>query len=221
MVKFRVGLILGSLGLLGVAAAALAESGSPAKTVFVEDFEQGLGRWELIDPSSWALEAHGRGKSLSITQRESQYQPKVRSPLHIALVKELKVGDFEITFRVKSTKNTGNHRDCCIFFNYQDPTHFYYVHLGAKPDPASGQIMIVNDKPRSPLTKNEKFVPWTDDWHQVKLVRQLSTGKIAVYFDDFSQPLMEVEDRTFGEGRIGLGSFDDMNAFDDIRISVP
>ncbi|MFN9911126.1 MAG: hypothetical protein ACK53L_01000, partial [Pirellulaceae bacterium] len=141
-------------------------------------------------------------------QRESQYQPKVRSPLHIALVKELKVGDFEITFRVKSTKNTGNHRDCCIFFNYQDPTHFYYVHLGAKPDPASGQIMIVNDKPRSPLTKNEKLVPWTDDWHQVKLVRQIASGKIAVYFDDFTQPLMEVEDRTFGEGRIGLGSFD-------------
>jgi hypothetical protein len=81
--------------------------------------------------------------------------------------------------------------------------------------------MIVNDKPRSPLTKNEKLVPWTDDWHQVKLVRQIASGKIAVYFDDFTQPLMEVEDRTFGEGRIGLGSFDDMNAFDDIRISVP
>jgi hypothetical protein len=221
MAKYGVWFILGSLGLLGAVSAAIAESGSSAQTVFVEDFEHGLGRWELIDASSWALQAHGMGQSLSITQRESQYQPKVRSPLHIALVKELKVGDFEITFRVKSTKNTGNHRDCCIFFNYQDPTHFYYVHLGAKPDPASGQIMIVNDKPRSPLTKNEKLVPWTDDWHQVKLVRQIASGKIAVYFDDFTQPLMEVEDRTFGEGRIGLGSFDDMNAFDDIRISVP
>ena len=137
MAKYGVWFILGSLGLLGAVSAAIAESGSSAQTVFVEDFEHGLGRWELIDASSWALQAHGMGQSLSITQRESQYQPKVRSPLHIALVKELKVGDFEITFRVKSTKNTGNHRDCCIFFNYQDPTHFYYVHLGAKPDPAS------------------------------------------------------------------------------------
>ena len=58
-----------------------------------------------------------------------------------ALIRDVKMDSFELTFRVKSTLNTGNHRDCCIFFNYQDPTHFYYVHLGAKPDPASGQII--------------------------------------------------------------------------------
>ena len=29
---------------------------------------------------------------------------------------------------------------------------------------------------------------------------------------------MSVVDKTFGKGRIGLGSFDDMNDFDDIKL---
>ena len=59
------------------------------------------------------------------------------------------VGDFVLTVKVQSTNSeAGAHRDMCLFFNYQDPAHFYYVHLGKRPDPHSSQIMIVNDAPR-------------------------------------------------------------------------
>jgi hypothetical protein len=51
--------------------------------VFKEDFEKGLARWEIIDDQSWKLEEHGAGKSLSIIRRNSEYEPKVRSPHHI------------------------------------------------------------------------------------------------------------------------------------------
>ncbi|MDE0938009.1 MAG: hypothetical protein OSA89_19020 [Mariniblastus sp.] len=186
--------------------------------VFKEDFEKGLARWEIIDDQSWKLEEHGAGKSLSIIRRNSEYAPKVRSPRHIALVKDVEAADFVITFKVKSTKDTGNHRDCCVFFGYQNPTNYYYVHLGAKPDPHSGQIMIVKDAPRLALTKNEKKTPWDDSWHNVKLVRDSKKGTIEIYFDDMETPHMSVKDTTFGKGRIGLGSFDDMNAFDEIEI---
>ena len=187
--------------------------------VFADDFKQGADRWNIIDPESWAIQQHGKGKSLAITRRESEYEPKVRSPRHIALVRDLQLADFEITFDVKSTKDTGDHRDCCVFFNYQDPTHYYYVHLGARPDPASGQIFIVNDAPRTPLTQNTTRVPWSDEWHKVKLVRDTASGKISVYFDDMTTPHLEVSDATFGKGQVGLGSFDDMNAFDTVRIT--
>lgn len=201
------------------AASTPAASPSPAsEVIFSEDFEAGLERWEIVDPQSWELQQHGKGTSLSIKRRESEYKPKVRSPHHIALIKDLELADFELTFQVKSTKDTGNHRDCCIFFNYQDPSNYYYVHLGAKPDPASGQIFIVKDAPRTPLTDNEKLVPWDDQWHTVRLVRDTSSGLIAVYFDDLETPHMQVVDHTFGKGRIGLGSFDDMNAFDAIEV---
>ena len=186
--------------------------------LFKDNFESGASKWKIIDDQSWKLEDHGAGRSLSIIQRNSEYEPKVRSPRHIALIKNLEAANFVIKFKVKSTKDTGNHRDCCVFFGYQNPTNYYYVHLGAKPDPHSGQIMIVKDAPRLALTKNEKKTPWDNSWHNVKLVRDSKKGTIEIYFDDMETPHMSVKDTTFGKGRIGLGSFDDMNAFDEVEI---
>lgn len=197
-------------------AAELAE-GSPAPA-FADDFESGHDRWEILDPKTWIHSERDGSKVVEITDRKSEYQPPVRSPHHVALIKGLDLASFEITFRVKSTKDTGNHRDCCVFFNYIDDQHFYYVHLGAKPDPHSGQIMIVKEAPRLALTKNEKLTPWDEQWHQVKLTRDAKSGDIKVYFDDMENPHMEVNDTTFQSGRIGIGSFDDLNAFDDIVI---
>lgn len=186
--------------------------------LFEDGFEGGTARWEFLDPATWRLGDRDGSQVIEITARESEYKPPVRSPRHVALIKGLEVDSFEITFRVKSTKDTGNHRDCCVFFNYVDEQHFYYVHLGARPDPHSGQIMIVNEAPRLALTKNERRTPWDDDWHQVKLIRDAESGRIAVYFDDMENAHMEVVDTTFQSGRIGLGSFDDLNAFDDVVI---
>ena len=188
------------------------------RVVFEEDFEKGTDRWEILDPESWQLKKSDNGSAIEITSRGSKYKPPVRSPGHLALIKDLKVGSFDITFKVRSTKDTGNHRDCCVFFGYQDDQHFYYVHLGAKPDPHSGQIMIVKEAPRLALTKNEKLTPWDDQWHTVKVSRDLAKGTIKVYFDDMTKPHMEVVDRTFGAGKVGVGSFDDLNAFDDIVV---
>jgi hypothetical protein len=188
------------------------------KTVFTEDFESGHDRWEFLDPETWKSETKDGNTTVEITERKSKYEPPVRSPGHVALIRDLELENFDITFRVRSTLDTGNHRDCCVFFSYQDDQHFYYAHLGAKPDPHSGQIMIVKEAPRLALTQNEELTPWDDDWHKVRLSRDVAAGTIQVYFDDMSQPHMQVTDKTFGKGRIGIGSFDDLNEFDDVVV---
>ena len=33
-----------------------------------------------------------------------------------------------------------------------------------------------------------------------------------------SKPHMSLDDKTYGKGRIGIGSFDDMNDFDNIKL---
>ena len=194
-----------------------AHADSPT-VVFQEDFESGLDRWELLDPATWRIADRDGNRTLEITQRESEYKPPVRSPGHVALIKDLKLGSFDITFQVRSTKDTGNHRDCCVFFAYQDAQHFYYAHLGAKPDLHSGQIMIVQEAPRLALTNNQRLTPWDDQWHTVRLKRDIESGLIQVFFDDMDTPHMEVTDKRFGEGRIGIGSFDDLNEFDDVVV---
>lgn len=212
----RPALILG----FALSAASLSLGADPPSVVFEEKFEAGTDRWEILDPATWKIADRNGNHTFEITERGSAYKPPVRSPGHVALIKKLKAGSFDITFKVRSTKDTGNHRDCCVFFGYQDDQHFYYVHLGAKPDPHSGQIMIVKEAPRLALTKNERLTPWNDQWHTVRVARNIETGTIKVYFDDMDKPHMEVTDKTFGKGRIGIGSFDDLNEFDDVIVRV-
>ncbi|MFT5522980.1 MAG: hypothetical protein ACI9HK_000924 [Pirellulaceae bacterium] len=186
--------------------------------VFSDDFDKGRDNWEATDEKAWTLREVDGNNVFGLNKRTSDYQPKFRSPHNIALIKNVEVADFVLTFKVKSTLDTGNHRDCCVFFCHQDPTHFYYCHLGARPDPHSGQIMIVKDAPRLALTKNENRTPWADKWHQVKVTRSSKDGQINVYFDDMKKPHMSIKDTSYGKGRIGIGSFDDMNDFDEIRL---
>ncbi|MEM7456622.1 MAG: alkaline phosphatase D family protein [Planctomycetota bacterium] len=189
--------------------------------VFEDDFERGeesRANWETTDDTAWENKLDESNHVFGLNRRTSDYQPDVRSPHNIALVRDLELSDFVLTFDVKSTKDTGNHRDCCVFFGHQNPAQFYYSHLGARPDPNSGQIMIVDNAPRTPLTTNENTVPWDDQWHQVKVTRNSATGEIKIYFDNMDEPIMSASDQTFVRGRLGIGSFDDMNDFDNVRI---
>lgn len=219
----RLALFVFSIGLtcawpICVVADEIPKEMNGLPLVFSEDFEKGHERWETTDPEAWTLGEDGDNHVFGLNRRKSDYTPEHRSPHNIALIKDLQLENFVMIYRVRSTKDTGNHRDCCTFFCHQDPNNFYYVHMGAVPDPHSGQIMIVDDAPRLAMTKNEKKVAWDDEWHTIKLERNSKKGTIKVYFDDMDKPHMRIKNKTFGKGRIGIGSFDDMNDFDDIRI---
>ncbi len=183
-----------------------------------EDFEQGAERWEPTDPKAWKVIAEGGSKVYSQFQG-SNYKPPHRSPLNIALLKDVVVGDFVLEAKVRSTCRDYGHRDMCLFFGYQDPAHFYYVHLGKQADPHANQIFIVNDAPRTMITdKQSPGIPWDDQSHRVKLVRRVADGTIEVYFDDMETPVMTARDKTFSWGRVGLGSFDDTGDWDDVKL---
>lgn len=196
---------------------ATAEDDSPP-VLFEEDFESGIDRWRVLDPGSWRLNQSDGNTTFEIVSRQSDYKPKVRSPLHLALIADNPVGNFELTFRVRSTKDTGGHRDCCVIFGFEDPTHFYYVHLGAKPDRVSGQLSIVNGAAREPVTQNDRPIPWDDKWHTVKVRRTLERDRLQVFFDDMDVPHLEAETPELQQGLVGIGSFDDCDEFDDVLL---
>jgi len=186
--------------------------------VFEEDFDKGADHWQPTDADAWKIAETDRGKVYS-QYKASKYKPPHRSPFNISLLKDVSVGDFDVEVKVQSTCRDYGHRDVCLFFGYQDPAHFYYVHLGKNPDPNSSQIMIVNGAPRTMITKNKSpGVPWDDQWHDVKIVRRVGDGTIEVYFDDMTKPIMIAEDKTFTWGRIGLGTFDDTANFDALKL---
>ena len=187
---------------------------------FADSFDAGMKHWKPTDASKWTItQVDGNNPALQLLGA-SDYAPPHRSPLSIALLQDIVVGDFTLTARVQTLQTTRGHRDMCLFFGYQDPANFYYVHLGERPDPNSSQIFIVDDAPRTKITTSPDVgVPWKDaEWHQVKVVRDTQTGTIEVYFDDMDSPQKTAVDTTFTWGAIGLGSFDDLGLWDDIRL---
>lgn len=187
--------------------------------VFQEDFEQGAQRWEMTDANAWTVTKDEKGNHLLSLIGSSKYEPAVRSPKSIALIKEIEFEDFTLTVRAKQTGKEYGHRDLCFFFGYQDPTHFYYVHIATKADDHAHSIFLVNNEPRVSIAKERtKGVDWTQDFHQITIVRDTKSGKIEVYYDEMEKPIMVTEDKTFVKGKIGLGSFDDTGCFDDLKI---
>jgi hypothetical protein len=186
--------------------------------VFEDDFAKGADRWEPSDPKGWKVIEVKDGKAYSLFQ-QCDYKPPHRSPLNYSIVKDVTVGDFVLEAKCKSTTKDYPHRDLCLFFGYQDKAHFYYAHLGKKTDDHCNQIFIVNGADRNKIsTKTTDGTPWTDDWHHVQVVRKVEDGSIVVYFDDMKTPVMTARDKTFTWGRVGVGSFDDLGDWRDVKL---
>ncbi|GAB4162172.1 MAG: hypothetical protein Tsb009_39270 [Planctomycetaceae bacterium] len=188
--------------------------------IFRDEFNNGKAdHWEPTDPTAWRVIRQGRNYVYNQFKKRSKYKPPVRSPYNRSLVKGIHVGSFVLDVHVQSTHKDYGHRDLCLFFGYQDNAHLYYVHLGKKTDDHANQIFIVNGKPRTKIsTKTTPGTNWDDEWHHVRIVRDVNSGKIEVYFDDMSNPVMKANDKTFTWGRVGVGSFDDTGNFDRVLL---
>lgn len=182
------------------------------------DDEPGLAGFEMTDPKAWRIGTLDGSKTLELFG-SSQYEPKVRSPKNIAMIKDLQFGSFILEANVKQTGKEYGHRDMCLFFGMKDPSNFYYVHIATTPDPHAHNIFLVNDAPRVAIgEKVSNGVNWGQGWHKVRLVRNAEEGSIQLFYDDMTTPIMESKDTHFGAGFIGFGSFDDTGMIDNIKI---
>ena len=208
------------VGLLGVSVHAeeTPQTRNGLPLIFEEDFESGDARWYMTDPEAWSVVKEDGNHVLAL-QRASNYQPKVRSPLSIALVSDLIVGSFVFEATLKQTGRDYDHRDLCLFFGHNGPSKFYYVHLASKADDHAHSIFLVNDAARVSVAKERtEGVAWDDEYHLIRVTRDAESGQIKVFFDDMDRPIMQTVDKTFLTGTIGLGSFDDTGTFDNIRL---
>lgn len=212
------GLAWVAVGLCVAALGTWAEEGDGLPLVYENDFEEGLGEWVMTDADAWErLEVEGN-HVLALTGK-SKYMPPVRSPLNIARVAGLEVTDFAIEADLKQTGREYEHRDLCIFFGYQDPSHFYYVHLATVADPHANSVFLVDGEPRVSIAlERTDGTKWGQGVHKVRIERDVEEGTILVYFDDMDTPAMKAKDKHFLHGSLGFGSFDDTGHFDNVRV---
>lgn len=147
----------------------------------------------------------------------------IRRPSALAIVNGPELGDATLEVEVRSTADlpaVTPRRDALLVAGYQSPTRFYYVHLSAVRDDVHNGIFLVHDADRRRIDTTSAVAPLVDQaWHRVRLVRTPSTGRIDVYVDDLSAPIMSAVDTTLVTGRMGVGSFDDTAEFRGITIT--
>lgn len=181
-----------------------------------------INDFEFTDAAKWTLGARD-GNACMECLGVGAYKPKVRSPHIIALLRDRIFEDFVLEVDMLQTGREYGHRDMCVFFGFTDPSRFYYVHLATKADPNAHNVFIVNDAPRRNFaSKTTQGVDWGSNvWRRVRVERTVADGRIRVFFEDMTTPVMEAADTTFGRGYIGLGSFDDEGMIDNLRIWAP
>ena len=213
--------------LAGLAAFGAGKpDGIPAgyKLAYEQKFDSAtaLQDFRFTDPAAWRFAKTNDTTALELAN-QSKYTPIVRSPVNIALIADKVFGDFVLDVDLIQTGREYGHRDMCLFFGFQSPTNFYYAHIATAADRNAHNIFVVNNAPRTNIAKETtKGVNWgLGVWHKVRLERHLAAGTIKVYFDDLAKPVMIAEDKTFGSGQIGFGSFDDTGMVDNIRIWSP
>ena len=207
-------------------ASLAAEDHIPSgyKLLYEQKFEQpdALKAFQMTDANAWKFSSEEKGGALELAA-QSKYKPEVRSPVNIALIKDKVFGDFILEADLIQTGREYGHRDMCLFFGFQNPKQFYYAHIATKADPNAHNVFIVNNEPRKNIARTTTTgVNWgLNIWHKVKLERKVLDGSIKVYFDDMTIPIMVAEDKNFGPGLIGFGSFDDTGKIDNIKIWGP
>jgi hypothetical protein len=206
----------------GAFAASIVPAGF--KLVYEQDFEKPSAIEDFLfsDRAAWKTTKDQKTAALELIT-QSDYKPAVRSPVNIALLKDKVFGDFVLEADLLQTSKEYGHRDMTLYFGFVSPTKFYYVHIASAADEHAHNIFIVNDQPRTKIAKETtKGISWGQEiWHHVRLERNTKDGLIKLYFDDMLNPIMIAQDKTFPEGYIGFGSFDDTGKVDNIKVWAP
>jgi Glucose / Sorbosone dehydrogenase len=179
--------------------------------------------WAPVTPSKWRF----TGEQVILAEAGVS-RPGPRRPFEYAILTagpELSSVEINAEVRLDTPVEVTN-RDVIIVFGWQSDTEFYYAHLSTDNTiyPHNG-IFKVNNADRERIEyqwngRSRGANPAIVDarWHDVKVRHLPATGEIAVYVDGSNDPLMTARDTTFGSGRVGFGSFDNIGRTRDFQV---
>ena len=214
---------LGALAAAALLAIAACRPGIRGLSlVAASDFETGSAvGWTPDDPSHWRVVADDGSMVYELTAPGAP--GPVRAPDSRSLLDGHDVSSFEFTGRLRCHTDPATPvRDMCVLFHYRDPTHFYYIHFAGTSDGVHNIIGLVDGADRVKINAEPagaSVFRLTDRaWHAFKVTCDARTGEIRAYLDDMMVPILTARDRTIGHGLVGVGSFDDTGAFDDLEL---
>ncbi|HWM44716.1 MAG TPA: hypothetical protein VNP36_19945, partial [Burkholderiales bacterium] len=170
--------------------------------------------WEPLTASRWSVALDGGDTRYGISG--TNYSERSGSRLgEYSLVKGRTYGDFAFSARVRSGENfaANANADHAVVFGLQDASNYYYAMFNRTA--AETRLFKVVGGVRQPALAIGNYAIPDNGYHQIEVSRAGSL--IAVKAD--GAVLMQVNDATFGAGRVGIGSFNDAAWWDDVAIA--
>lgn len=215
-------LALALAALLPLAALSCRPSSPGLPLLASADFEDGTAAgWAPNDPAHWRVAPDG--PSLVYELVAPGAPGPVRAPTSVSLWTGLDVSSFELIGRFRCDADPASAvRDMCVIFHYLDPTHFAYVHFAGSSDAVHNIIGLVDGADRVKINDEPagaSVFRLTDRaWHAFKVAYDARTGEVRAYIDDLVAPILTARVRAGAHGLVGVGSFDDTGAFDDLAL---
>ena len=195
--------------------------GVPAdyKLVYAQTFAApaSLGDLVLANPTQWKHDAAG-----FVASTGASYAPPFRSPFSVAIIKAIKVKSFVMDAEMLQTSPDGDaHRDMVFIWNFMSPSKFYYSHISTAHDGVAHNILIVNDADRKAIsTTFSAGYDWGRNvWKKLRVVRDVESGAMSVFdLDAPTQAILTANDKTFTDGYVGFGSFDNSGQVRNVKV---
>ena len=181
--------------------------------------------WAPRTPDKWDFP----GEEVVLTEAGTNPDDGIRRPFEYAVLTDgPELGSFDLSAQVRLDEPASvNNRDVILVFGWQSDTEYYYAHLSQDNTIyAHNGIFKVDNADRERIDDQwdgavgAPSAVTDEEWHDVRVVRCADSGDIAVYVDGLDTPLMTANDDTFGDGRVGFGSFDNFGRLRDLTVTA-
>jgi hypothetical protein len=195
------------------AAGFRGESAPPANTLSV------FGKqWSVYNAADWKV-ADDTGIPVLELNTSREPLPGPRRPFQFALAQTPDFSRVTVEADMRPRR-----RSLIIVFAYRDPAHFDYAHLstdtGLKQPVHNGVFHVFGgERVRISSQEGPAAFPAKDHWYHVVLNYDGAKGEVRVTVDGKAIPALHAVDLSLHSGKVGLGSFDEVGDFKNVKIT--
>ncbi|MDQ2712019.1 MAG: hypothetical protein M3Y24_07270 [Acidobacteriota bacterium] len=175
-------------------------------------------QWSVVSGPDWRIRSENGAQVLQLVTPLDPL-PGPRRPIQFALAQTPDFSRVSLELDAKPRR-----RSLILAFAYRDPAHFDYAHLsidtGIQQPMHTGIFHVFGgERVRISSQSGPAAFPETDHWYHIILKHDGETGTVDVSVDGRAVPALRAVDLSLTSGRIGLGSFDEVGDFRNVRIA--
>ena len=180
-------------------------------------------KWKVPIASDWSVDRNDAGEVLRLLVPRPSTQPRRPSQYALAITPDFEEVTFEVEVKKEPYSQRNRRTSLILVYAWRDENHFNYAHLSVdtgKQQPVHNGIFHVYGGDRVRISSTDGPAALTsEEWHKVRLVYSAKTGRVDVWVNGETSPSMRAIDWSLGAGKVGIGSFFDLGAFRNVRIT--